>query len=413
MSYLPQINISDFDYYLPKDKIALFPTEKRDLSKLLFYNINNDTILHKQFNDITNLIPQKSLLILNSTKVISARIFMKKPSGGKCEILLIEPLLPNHDPALIMSSKEKCVWKCMIGGRNIKIDMKLSLLIDNKFNFSAIILEKEQNYAKIEFNWDFSYSFSEVISEIGKIPLPPYIDRDSNQNDKDRYQTIYANFDGSIAAPTAGLHFTNDIIKKLENNNINIKNIILHVGPGTFVPVSNDDIRLHTMHDELAIINKSTILAIKYNLENNHSIIAVGTTSVRTIETLFWLGFQLYLNNDFNLQNFYFEQDIPYFLSSKYNLISPLKSINVILNYMSEKNLNMIYGKTKLFIVPTYKFQFINGIITNFHLPKSTLLLLISAFLDENKWLKIYENALKNDYRFLSYGDSSFLLKEI
>lgn len=413
MSYLPQINISDFDYYLTKDKIALFPTEKRDLSKLLFYNINNDTILHKQFNDITNLIPKKSLLILNSTKVISARIFMKKPSGGKCEILLIEPLLPNQDPALIMSSKEKCVWKCMIGGRNIKIDMTLSLLIDNKFNFSAIILEKEHNYAKIEFNWDNIFSFSEVISEIGKIPLPPYIDRESNQIDKDRYQTIYANFDGSIAAPTAGLHFTDEILKKLEKNNINIQNIILHVGPGTFVPVSNDDIRLHTMHEELAIINKSTILAIKYNLENNHSIITVGTTSVRTIETLYWLGFQLYINNDFNLQNFYFEQDIPYFLSSKYNLITPLESINVILNYMSEKNLNIIYGKTKLFIVPSYKFQFINGIITNFHLPKSTLLLLISAFLDKNKWLEIYENALKNDYRFLSYGDSSFLLKEI
>jgi S-adenosylmethionine:tRNA ribosyltransferase-isomerase len=413
MSYLPQLNISDFDYNLPKDRIAIYPTDKRNFSKLLFYDINSRQIIHKYFNDVIDLIPINSLVLRNSTKVISARILMQKPSGGKCELLLIEPLLPYQDPALVMTTKNHCQWNCIIGGKNVNVGLKLKCITSNKYNFTATVVDRESNYGKIEFNWDGDSSFAEVIKEVGKIPLPPYIDRDTETIDHDRYQTVYANIDGSIAAPTAGLHFTNEIFDLMKIKGIKLSDIILHVGPGTFLPVSNDDIREHNMHEELAIITKSTILAIKYNIENFQNIVAVGTTSVRTIETLYWLGQQLSIDKNYDLNNFLFEQETPYFISSKYDLISPLESIQRIIDYLEINNLEYLSGKTKLFIVPGYKFKFVNGIITNFHLPKSTLLLLISAFIGGNDWINIYQNALENDYRFLSYGDSSFLFNNI
>lgn len=407
MNFLPDIKISEYDYSLPKAKIADFPLEKRDESKLLFFNYKAKVIEHYIFKSITELIPSDSLLIINSTKVISARLYMKKNSGGKCELLLVDPIEPTNDPALIMNSFGTCTWKCMIGGRKIKEGTILEYHLPNKLNFTAEILDRNENYGSVKFCWQSGLSFAELINVLGEIPLPPYIERETTEDDKEWYQTIYAKSDGSIAAPTAGLHFTDEVLINLKKMNIKISELLLHVGPGTFLPVSADEVRHHNMHDERFYVNKSTIVYIIKQLNLNKNIIAVGTTSVRTLETLYWLGLALDAKNTIN--EFNLEQDYPYSHIHKGTKIEAVHSLENILAFLEYNNLEYITGKTKLFIMPGYNYKIVNGIITNFHLPKSTLLLLVAAFIGELEWKKVYDEALLNDYRFLSYGDSSFL----
>lgn len=404
----PSINLIDFDYELPKDKIALYPAEERTNSRLLYTDIITGEINHYKFEDILNLIPKNSHLVLNTTKVIAARLKMRKNTGGKCEILLISPILPSTEPATVMNSHESTTWNCIIGGRKIKNGDCLYPEKDN-FKFIAIVKNKNQNYANVEFIWDKSVSFAELIDFHGEIPLPPYINRDTEKSDEIRYQTVYAADAGSVAAPTAGLHFTNYILDSLNKNGIDISELTLHVGPGTFLPISNDTVENHVMHDEMIIINKSTILTIINNLKKYNNIIAVGTTSVRSLESLYWVGLKYILNKEKSPDNFLLEQEDSYILSKLSPDYSALEVFNALFEYLDGNNLSNLYGRTKLFILPGYNFKIVNGIITNFHLPKSTLILLVAAFTGKDLWRKVYNEALEKNYRFLSYGDSSFL----
>jgi S-adenosylmethionine:tRNA ribosyltransferase-isomerase len=408
-SNIPDIFLSDYDYLLPKDKIAEYPLPDRSDSKLLFADLSLGEIGHHIFKEITDFIPKDSHLILNSTKVISARLNMLKPSGGKCELLLIDPVEPSKDPAIVMSAYGKCRWNCMIGGRKVVPGLELKLSEPDKFDFKALVVIRNQNYGEIEFSWQTSSSFSEVLSNTGDIPLPPYIERNTEESDKERYQTVYADIDGSVAAPTAGLHFTPDILDSIQKNGINISELILHVGPGTFLPISSDSVREHEMHDEMIVVTKETVESIIESLRLSKNIIAVGTTSVRSLESLYWAGLKYILGYTDKLDNFSLQQDEPYQLSGDSLNITAIDSFNAILKYMNENNLYYITGRTKLFIMPGYDFKTVNGIITNFHLPKSTLILLVAAFTGKEMWRRIYNEAADNNYRFLSYGDSSFL----
>lgn len=409
MSIFSNINLEDYNYHLPNDKIADFPRNNRLDSKLLYSDLSNQSISHYTFSSLNELIPQNSLLILNSTKVIMARLYMKKPSGGKIELLLIEPLSPSIDPAIIMSNHEKCIWKCMIGGKKVKEGLTLEYLNDNIYDFKAEVLKKYDNYGEIQFTWNEKYSFSQILTELGKLPLPPYLEREAEESDKYRYQTVYAKSDGSVAAPTAGLHFTEELINSMKFKGIKFSQLILHVGPGTFLPVSSDNLSNHIMHEERCIISQSTILAIYENLKFNRNIIAVGTTSVRTLETIYWIGLKKYYGLIDSIDDFELFQTEPYELTEKFDVVNPLIIFELVSEFMEQENLPYISGKTSLFIVPGYNFKIINGLITNYHLPKSTLVLLVAALTSHKHWKDIYNSALDNDYKFLSYGDSSFL----
>ncbi len=404
------LDINDFDYDLPKEKIALYPLENRDASKLLFADATNNKIVHSHFQQIGDFLPDGSLVVLNSTKVIAARLRMQKPTGGKVELLCVNPILPSTDPQITVAAKEKCTWECIVGGKNVSEGMPLKS-IGSKIYFEAKILKRYANYAKVEFHYSADASFSEVLQSIGDIPLPPYIARETNESDFVRYQTVYSKADGSVAAPTAGLHFTSAIIDSLSSKNIELLEVILHVGPGTFKPIDGD-ISKHDMHKEQFFVSAKAIEKLIKAKANGQKIIATGTTSLRTLESLYWIGVKARCEGyEISHSSAMLDQNEPYTLSEKYDEVSLIASFEAISEQMSAKNLEYISGETKLFILPKYKIRTSDGLITNFHLPKSTLLLLVSAFIGEDMRLKIYEEALKNDYRFLSYGDSSFLLR--
>ena len=404
----PDIKLSDFDYFLPKDRIALYPLEERDLSKLLFADIGEAKIDDYHFSDIVNLIEDDALIILNETKVIGARLHFRKPTGGLVELLLVEPIKPSAIPALTLANKFCCTWECIIGGRNVVPGMKMLLKSDD-INMIADVIERDSNKAIIEFIWADNLTFSKILEISGETPLPPYIDREADDSDSERYQTVFAHVDGSVAAPTAGLHFTEHIIKQLKEKGVGLDYITLHIGPGTFQPVEHDDIKLHEMHHEQISLKIDTIREILTSLINKKRIVAVGTTCMRTVESLYWLGFKL-MNTDVSIFDFEVTQWEPY---QKITQISAQSSFEKIIKCMEDNNLDSISGKTQLMIVPGYEFKIVNALITNFHMPKSTLILLVSAFTGIDKWREIYDHALKNDYRFLSYGDSSYLIKSI
>ncbi len=402
---LNDINLSDYDYHLDINKIAGYPINLREGSRLLYVEKNSNSIKEYLFSDVINLIPNDSLIIRNSTKVIPARILMKKNTGGIIEVLLLKPLLPYQDYQLSLNSKTAVVWECIVGGRIRNIN-ELSIEYNN-ICLSAEILNKVDNIAQISFRWnDDKLTFSDVINSFGKMPLPPYIKRESTDDDRLRYQTVYAKFDGSVAAPTAGLHFTNNLFDKLKDNGIAINDVVLHVGMGTFLPISSDNAKEHKMHSEEILIKKDTIEQIVIHLIGKKNIIAIGTTSVRTIESLFWWAVK-FINNP--TRSFYLDlsQEEPYVLSERYDALFVLQKL---LELMTDNDIYEIHGQTSLMIAPGYNFKVINGMFTNFHLPKSTLLLLVSSFLGYDLWKRTYDYALSNNFRFLSYGDSSLLL---
>jgi S-adenosylmethionine:tRNA ribosyltransferase-isomerase len=467
MNKFNDLSINEFDYILPKEKIALFPTENREESKLLFADCTNNKIEHYKFKDITNLLEPVSLLVVNNTKVIAARILVRKASGGKAEILCTEPVSPSNDPQIAMKTQGSCEWSCIVGGRAIGvgtilktevlstprfsvgtkntnessstprfsvglIDNNLGLqntdessstprfsvgLIDNSvgliadLNLSCEIMQKDGMEAVVRFSWQpENLTFADILTELGKIPLPPYIDRENVESDKTRYQTVYAKNDGSVAAPTAGLHFTNTILKSLTEKNITRTNLTLHVGPGTFKPVSDEGIANHTMHEEQIFVSRHSLESLYRQYSRGKKVIAVGTTSLRTLETLYQVGTNLYNHNYSNFENHAFMLDQWEAYEEK-TFPEPKDSFKALLDYMDENKLDILTGKTKLFIIPGYEIKTIDGIITNFHLPKSTLIMLVSAFLGGEYWKEIYSTALENDYRFLSYGDSSLLIR--
>lgn len=390
--------ITDFSYDLPDERIAKHPLENRDASKLMVYK--NGKIIDEQFPHCVNYLPENSLVIFNDTRVIHARIIMQKSTGARIEILCLEPCNPSNYEQNFAQVGE-CSWKCVVGNAKKWKNEPLQATIDETIQFSAEKGEATEDGFVVTFRWTGTHSFSEILEIIGKIPIPPYLNRESEEDDNVRYQTIFAEHNGSVAAPTAGLHFTPRVIESFSSKNIEVDKVTLHVGAGTFKPVKTELFTDHVMHQELCIVRKSLIENI---LTHQSRITAVGTTSVRTLESLYWLGVKLRVDAKADISHL--SQWEAYELPQSVTLGDAL---NAILLYMQEKNLREIEYHTQVMITPKYKFRLVTAMFTNFHQPQSTLLLLISAFIGD-AWRTLYKHALENDYRFLSYGDSSLLM---
>lgn len=404
------ISIQDYTYSLPEEKIAKYPLEKRDYSKLLVYN--NGEITEDIYKNIANQLPEDSLLIFNNTKVVEARLLFQKPTGGVIEIFCLEPHEQYADITRAMLQKEKVLWQCLVGGASKwKSGQVLEKRIQHEGNeiiLSASYIEKRTGSFIIELSWTpVNLSFAEVLHFAGAIPLPPYIKREVEESDHERYQTVYAEFDGSVAAPTAGLHFTDSIFEELNKKNIQKDFVTLHVGAGTFKPVKSETMEEHDMHAEWIDVSKETISTILNNLDKN--IIAVGTTSLRTIESLYWMGVKKsgVGSRESEVGSSDFLSQWEAYDLSKEN-ISAKDSLQSLLDWMTENKMERLVTKTQILIAPAYQFKIIKGLITNFHQPQSTLLLLVSALIGKD-WKKVYDYALQNNFRFLSYGDGSLL----
>ena len=398
--------IKDFTYHLPDEKIALHPLAERDSSKLLVYQ--NGVIQDDAYKNISGHLRESSLLIFNNTKVIKARIRFQKTTGGIIEIFCLEPVEAISEYSTIMSKKEKVKWKCMIGGAGKWKEgaLEKQLIINNEeLIIRAELIEKLSDAYIVEFSWTpANLSFAEVIEQCGDIPLPPYIKRNTEAGDTERYQTIYAKVEGSVAAPTAGLHFTEKIFQQFTEKNITKDFVTLHVGAGTFKPVKAVSMQEHEMHAEWISVNIETIENLLQNLQ--HNCIAVGTTSARTLESLYWMGVKAFLQP--GLKQLGLGQWEVYEEPLFNTTIPATTALNALLNWLRKNDLTRLFTQTKILIAPGYQFKLINGIVTNFHQPQSTLLLLVAAAVGDD-WKKIYSHALENNYRFLSYGDGCLL----
>ena len=397
------IQIANYTYDLPNESIANYPLANRDESKLLVFK--NDHILDSSFKNIRDFIPVNSVIVSNNSRVIPARIFFKKETGAIIEIFCLEPIEPA-DYQSNFAQTQNCVWKCIVGNLKKWKDGFLirELKFENKiFELKAEIVKNTREDLWISFSWNSSeICFSQVIESVGALPIPPYLERETEFSDYNQYQTIYSKIKGSVAAPTAGLHFTEKVIADLQKNGSQFLELTLHVGAGTFKPVKTETIGNHDMHGEHFSISKATIEI----LCKGENIIAVGTTTARTLESLYWIGVSIIENNQKCIDGiFYIEQWQPY---QKETTISKKESYQNIFKYLENNEQSILHCKTSIIIVPSYKFKVINQLITNFHQPHSTLILLVAAFVGD-QWKTIYNHALGNNYRFLSYGDSSLL----
>lgn len=391
------ISIQQFDYTLPEEQIAKYPLPQRDESKLLVYK---NRIEESTYKSIAAYLPQNSLLVFNNTKVIQARLAFTKNTGALIEVFCLEPYKKEISQAMV--AEKKVQWKCLLGNGK---KWKSEFLEQQKNNtlLRAELIEKSDDVI-VEFSWNTNQTFAEILDYFGFMPLPPYLQRKSEKIDVTRYQTIYAKVEGSVAAPTAGLHFTNTVFASLNENNMATTEVTLHVGAGTFMPVKADKIGLHSMHQEFFEVELPTLQQLA---NHQHAIIPVGTTSLRTLETLFWLG---------QYPEKYFENNL-FFLPQWCWLETEIKFHTVenamlnLLNFAQQKCLQKIKGNTQIIITPLYQIKVAEAIVTNFHQPKSTLLLLVSAFVGE-QWKNIYQHALENNYRFLSYGDGCILFNQ-
>jgi S-adenosylmethionine:tRNA ribosyltransferase-isomerase len=404
---LQDISIKEFSYHLPQEKIAAYPLQQRDASKLLLYK--EGIISEDVYSNIASHLPENALLLFNNTKVIEARIVFQKPTGACIEIFCLESNEQYRDVSTAMATPKKMFWKCLVGGaskwKSGQILEKRIGYGDNEFILHATFIEKLSDCFIIELSWQPEHlSFAEMLHHAGLMPLPPYIKRNIEQTDTERYQTIYAKYDGSVAAPTAGFHFTDSIFRKLTARNIRKEFVTLHVGAGTFKPVKTATILDHEMHVEFIEVNATTINTLLENISGN--IIPVGTTSLRTIESVYWLGVHTILNPDIIPEKLIVHQWDAYELEAQ--LISTKSALQSLLHWMEKNKLQKLITKTQLLIVPGYRFRLAKALITNFHQPQSTLLLLVAALIDDN-WKKVYDFALKNDFRFLSYGDGCLL----
>ncbi|MDR3328472.1 MAG: S-adenosylmethionine:tRNA ribosyltransferase-isomerase [Prevotellaceae bacterium] len=401
--YPKNININDFKYNLPDTKIAKYPLTKRDISALLHWNGKN--ILENKFYNLPKLLNKNDFLIFNNTKVIQARLIFEKETGSKIEIFCLEPYTPA-DYQTAFQTTEKCEWKVLIGNakrwKNSCLTKKITIE-NNISNFSAKYVKPSDNMTHIvEFQWDNKkLTFGKILQFLGELPVPPYLNRKTELSDSETYQTVYSKVNGSVAAPTAGLHFTPEVLKNLAEKGIKTAEITLHVGAGTFQPVKSDNIGLHTMHAEFFTVQLPVIKQIFEHLDN---IVAVGTTSVRTLESLYYIGCHIKQNP--NNPQFDVLQWEPY--NNDFD-ISTKEALSEVINYMKNNNLSILKASTKIIIVPSFKFRIIKKMLTNFHQPQSTLLLLVEAFVGGENRRKIYDYALQNDFRFLSYGDTSLL----
>lgn len=398
------IKIRDFNYDLPDERIAKFPVGRRDSSKLLIYNKGN--ISEDVFHNISDYIPSGSLMVFNNTKVIMARIHFRKETGADIEVFLLEPLSPADYQVAFLATTQ-CEWCCLVGNlkkwKNEKL--KKSVIVNGK-NVDVIAekLEAVKTGHRVRFSWDNSdVTFAELIDAIGELPIPPYLNRKTQESDKTTYQTVFSKIKGSVAAPTAGLHFTKEVLDDIDKHGIYREEVTLHVGAGTFKPVKSESISGHEMHSERFCVNKSTLKAL---MEHTDDVVAVGTTSVRTIESLYYIGKNM-MNADFNPEMpITVSQWQPYEGQDDVDVKSAL---NVIVDYLDKEGLDKLDASTQIIIAPGYKYKIVKKMVTNFHQPQSTLLLLVSAFVNGD-WRNIYNYALSHGFRFLSYGDSSLLI---
>jgi S-adenosylmethionine:tRNA ribosyltransferase-isomerase len=399
------LSIKDFTYSLPEERIAKYPLAERDASKLLIYK--EGIIAEDIYRNIDRHIPKDSILVFNDTKVVEARLLFQKPTGGVIEIFCLEPHEQYQDITTAMLQHEKVLWHCLIGGaskwKHGQILEKKIIYNSNKLVLKARYIEKKVGSFIVELYWnDLALSFAEVLHLFGAIPLPPYIKREAEISDAERYQTVYAHYEGSVAAPTAGLHFTETVFKELREKNIDKDFVTLHVGAGTFKPVKTDVMKDHEMHAEYFTVSKSTIQNLVAHLDKN--IIAVGTTSLRTLESLYWLGVkQSTVDSQQSMEITQWEV-----YDHKEKMISTKEALENLIQSMTAKDLDNLIAKTQIIIAPGYEFKIVNSLITNFHQPQSTLLLLVAAFIGKN-WKEVYDYALENNFRFLSYGDGSLL----
>jgi len=399
------LSIKDFTYSLPEERIAKYPLAERDASKLLICKEEN--ITEDIYRNIDAHIPKDSLLVFNDTKVVEARLLFQKSTGGVIEIFCLEQHEQYPDITTAMIQHEKVLWHCLIGGAS---KWKRGQVLEKKSNYNSKVLVLNARYIEktgdsfiVELSWnDPALSFAEVLHHFGDIPLPPYIKREAEISDAERYQTVYAHYEGSVAAPTAGLHFTETVFKKLREKNIQKDYITLHVGAGTFKPVKTEVMKDHEMHAEYFTISKSLIQNLIDHLDKN--IMVVGTTSLRTLESLYWLGLKQSIVN--SQQPMGITQWEVY--DHKEKKISTKEALENLIKWMTAEDLDNLTAKTQIIIASGYQFKIANGLITNFHQPQSTLLLLVAAFIGEN-WKKVYDYALENNFRFLSYGDGSLL----
>lgn len=418
------IKISDYSYALPDERIAKFPISQRDHSKLLVYRhgeVSDDVFYH-----LPEYLPKGALMVYNNTKVIQARMHFRKETGALIEVFLMEPAQPT-DYELMFQTAGHCAWLCMIG--NLKkwkegalrrefeikgnhLTLSATMRRGNELEGAAgKMVEKSggTNYW-VDFNWDNpQVSFAEILEAVGELPIPPYLNRATQESDKTTYQTVYSKIKGSVAAPTAGLHFTDAVLADIDAHGIEREEVTLHVGAGTFKPVKSLEIEGHQMHTEYVVVHRHTLVSL---LKHNCEVIAVGTTSVRTIESLYYMGVHLLRHPDANEEDLHVKQWTPYEQSEDGNLvdnITPQQAVQAILDYLDANGLEALHSSTQIIIAPGYTYKMVKMLVTNFHQPQSTLLLLVSAFL-HGDWKKVYDYALGHDFRFLSYGDSSLLI---
>ncbi len=393
-----KLDLEKYNYELPDERIARFPVEPRDSSKLLIYK--DLQISEDVFNKVNNHLPENTFLVFNNTKVIPARLFFQKTNGVVIEVFLLNPVEPSSVISQVMETTDTCTWACMIGNKKRFKEKVVGTyhIHPENVELTAELVDSEKNYVK--FSWNNSdLTFAEIVRFFGQIPLPPYLKRETEQKDYETYQTVYSKNDGAVAAPTAGLHFTEQVFADLAQKGVKHDFVTLHVGAGTFQPIKVQNVVEHKMHCEQIVFDKSFIINL---LENALFVIPIGTTSMRSLESLYWFGVKL-LSGE---QTFFIEKLSPYNQTESFTAEQSLKAI---IDYMNENSLSQLVGETEIFIFPSYEFKICKGIITNFHQPDSTLILLVAALVGEN-WKKIYDYALENNFRFLSYGDSSLLI---
>lgn len=400
------IRISDYNYPLPDHRIAKHPLAAREQCKLLCYKVGGE-ISEGHFYDVPAVLPEKAMLVYNNTRVINARLRFRKSTGSTIEIFCLEPVAPC-DYQLIFQTTQSCTWLCLVGNskrwkqgqltQEIEVDGKTVTLEANRG-------ERRGNSFEIEFSWNGGVTFASILEAIGEIPIPPYLNRGTESTDSADYQTVYSHIDGSVAAPTAGLHFTDEVLAECDKRGITRRELTLHVGAGTFQPVKSENIGEHEMHHEFISVQRSLLVDL-INAEG--PVVAVGTTSVRTLESLYYVGQVLETNPDADEEMLTVKQWMPYSTPCE---ISTKKALQNVVDYLDRHHAEAYMGSTQLMIAPGFQYRIISGMITNFHQPQSTLLLLVSAFVGEDHWRAIYDYALDHDFRFLSYGDACFFQK--
>lgn len=400
------IRISDYNYPLPDHRIAKHPLAAREQCKLLCYKVGGE-ISEGHFYDVPAVLPEKAMLVYNNTRVINARLRFRKATGSTIEIFCLEPVAPC-DYQLIFQTTQSCTWLCLVGNskrwkqgpltQEIEVDGKTVTLEANRG-------ERRGNSFEIEFSWNGGVTFASILEAIGEIPIPPYLNRGTESTDSADYQTVYSHIDGSVAAPTAGLHFTDEVLAECDKRGITRRELTLHVGAGTFQPVKSENIGEHEMHHEFISVQRSLLVDL-INAEG--PVVAVGTTSVRTLESLYYVGQVLETNPDADEEMLTVKQWMPYSTPCE---ISTKKALQNVVDYLDRHHAEAYMGSTQLMIAPGFQYRIISGMITNFHQPQSTLLLLVSAFVGEDHWRAIYDYALDHDFRFLSYGDACFFQK--